>query len=230
MEIKRRIGYMPDFFGLYDDVKVWEYLDFFATLYEVPARERPKVIDNVLELTDLSVKKEAFVATLSRGMQQRLCLAKCLVHDPELLLLDEPASGLDPRARAELKELIAELGRMGKIVAVSSHILPELADFCNKIGIIAGISGFAPCARSSRRSAHKVIEIHLSNRRPSQHVPHGNRRTNTHMMGSTTSRSSSRHDRTRPRCSSTSSTRLQGNESAKSCDLKRVPQITRGRC
>lgn len=136
MAVRRQIGYMPDFFGLYDDVKVWEYLDFFATIYRVPSRERPKVIDDVLELTNLTVKKDAFVQTLSRGMQQRLCLARCLVHDPALLLLDEPASGLDPRARAELKELIAELGRMGKIVIVSSHILPELAGFCNTVGII----------------------------------------------------------------------------------------------
>jgi len=136
MEVRRMIGYMPDFFGLYDDVKVWEYLDFFAAIYRVPTRQREEVIDNVLELTDLSVKKHAFVQSLSRGMQQRLCLARCLVHDPLLLLLDEPASGLDPRARAELKELISELGRMGKIVIVSSHILPELADFCNTVGII----------------------------------------------------------------------------------------------
>lgn len=136
MGVRRQIGYMPDFFGLYDDVKVWEYLDFFATIYDVPARERNKVIDDVLALTDLSVKKDAFVQSLSRGMQQRLCLARCLVHDPALLLLDEPASGLDPRARAELKELILELGRMGKIIIVSSHILPELADFCNCVGII----------------------------------------------------------------------------------------------
>ncbi len=136
MQVRRMIGYMPDFFGLYDDVKVWEYLDFFAAIYQVPVRQRGEVIDNVLELTDLTVKKDAFVQSLSRGMQQRLCLARCLVHDPALLLLDEPASGLDPRARAELKELIAELGRMGKIVIVSSHILPELADFCNTVGII----------------------------------------------------------------------------------------------
>jgi ABC-2 type transport system ATP-binding protein len=136
MAVRRMLGYMPDFFGLYDDVKVWEYLDFFAAIYQVPSRQRSEVIDNVLELTDLTVKKDAFVQSLSRGMQQRLCLARCLVHDPMLLLLDEPASGLDPRARAELKELIAELGRMGKIVIVSSHILPELADFCNTVGII----------------------------------------------------------------------------------------------
>jgi ABC-2 type transport system ATP-binding protein len=136
MGIRRMIGYMPDFFGLYDDVKVWEYLDFFATIYKVPTRQREEVIDNVLELTDLTVKKYDFVQSLSRGMQQRLCLARCLVHDPILLLLDEPASGLDPRARAELKELIAELGRMGKIVIVSSHILTELAGFCNMVGIM----------------------------------------------------------------------------------------------
>jgi ABC-2 type transport system ATP-binding protein len=136
MDVRRMLGYMPDFFGLYDDVKVWEYLDFFAAIYQVPQKQRTEVIDNVLELTDLTVKKQAFVQSLSRGMQQRLCLARCLVHDPTLLLLDEPASGLDPRARAELKELIAELGRMGKIVIVSSHILPELADFCNTVGII----------------------------------------------------------------------------------------------
>jgi ABC-2 type transport system ATP-binding protein len=134
--VRRLIGYMPDFFGLYDDVKVWEYLDFFATIYDVPKRQRNEVIDNVLELTDLTVKREAMVQSLSRGMQQRLCLARCLVHDPALLLLDEPASGLDPRARAELKELITELGRMGKIVIVSSHILPELSGFCNTVGII----------------------------------------------------------------------------------------------
>lgn len=136
MGVRRQIGYMPDFFGLYDDIKVWEYLDFFASAYKIEKRRRPSIISSVLELTDLTGKREAFVQTLSRGMQQRLCLAKCLVHDPSLLLLDEPASGLDPRARAELKELIAELGRMGKIVIVSSHILPELADFCNTVGII----------------------------------------------------------------------------------------------
>lgn len=136
MGVRRQIGYMPDFFGLYDDIKVWEYLDFFAAIYKIPTSERQSVIDNVLELTDLSGKRDSFVQTLSRGMQQRLCLAKCLVHDPMLLLLDEPASGLDPRARAEFKELVLELGRMGKIVIVSSHILPELAAFCSKVGII----------------------------------------------------------------------------------------------
>ncbi|MBA4291610.1 ABC transporter ATP-binding protein [bacterium] len=136
LEVRKQIGYMPDFFGLYEDIKVWEYLDMFATLYGVPTEERDRVIDEVLELTDLGFKKDAFAQSLSRGMQQRLCLARCLVHNPSLLLLDEPASGLDPRARSELKELIGELGRMGKIVIVSSHILPELADFSTVVGII----------------------------------------------------------------------------------------------
>lgn len=136
ISIRKEIGYMPDFFGLYEDIKVWEYLDMFASLYGVPAGDRPRVIDEVLELTDLGFKRDAFAQSLSRGMQQRLCLARCLVHNPTLLLLDEPASGLDPRARAELKDLIGELGRMGKIVIVSSHILPELADFSTVVGII----------------------------------------------------------------------------------------------
>ncbi|MCA0362237.1 MAG: ABC transporter ATP-binding protein, partial [Armatimonadetes bacterium] len=130
------IGYMPDFFGLYEDIRVWEYLDMFASLYGVPHSERQTVIGEVLELTDLTFKRDAMAQSLSRGMQQRLCLARCLVHDPKLLLLDEPASGLDPRARAELKKLITQLGEMGKIVIVSSHILPELADFSTVVGII----------------------------------------------------------------------------------------------
>jgi ABC-2 type transport system ATP-binding protein len=135
-EVRAIIGYMPDFFGVYDDVKVWEYLDFFAAAYKIPRDQRPQIIDDVLELTDLTGKKENFVEELSRGMKQRLCLAKTLVHDPKLLLLDEPASGLDPRARIEIRELFKELRSMGKTIFISSHILSELADFCNKIGII----------------------------------------------------------------------------------------------
>lgn len=164
MEVRRQIGYMPDFFGLYDDVKVWEYLDFFATIYRVPANRRKTVIHDVLELTDLTVKHDAMVQTLSRGMQQRLCLARCLVHDPALLLLDEPASGLDPRARAELRELILELGRMGKIVIVSSHILPELADFCNTVGIIerGNMVAFGPVKDIVRQiQPVRVIEVRV---------------------------------------------------------------------
>lgn len=135
-EVRSIMGYMPDFFGVYDDVKVWEYLDFFAAAYRIPKDQRTQVINDVLELTDLTVKRDAYVEELSRGMKQRLCLAKTLVHDPKLLLLDEPASGLDPRARIELKELLKALRDMGKTILVSSHILPELADFCNKVGII----------------------------------------------------------------------------------------------
>jgi ABC-2 type transport system ATP-binding protein len=134
--VRRMIGYMPDSFGVYEDLLVWEYLDYFAALYKIESARRPKIIADVLELTDLTIKREAQVMSLSRGMKQRLCLAKTLVHDPEVLLLDEPASGLDPHARIEIRELIKELCRMGKTVLVSSHILTELADFCTSIGII----------------------------------------------------------------------------------------------
>jgi len=135
-DVKRVIGYMPDFFGVYDDMKVWEYLDFFAAAYKIEKSRRPQIIDDVLNLTDLISKKDDYVEALSRGMKQRLCLAKTLVHDPKVLLLDEPASGLDPRARIEMRELLKELRRMGKTILISSHILTELADFCNTIGII----------------------------------------------------------------------------------------------
>jgi ABC-2 type transport system ATP-binding protein len=134
--VRSVIGYMPDAFGVYDDFKVWEYLDFFAAAYKVPRVDRPGLIDMALELTTLTVKKDAYVDELSRGMKQRLCLAKTLIHDPKVLLLDEPASGLDPRARIEIKELLKELKSMGKTIIVSSHILPELADFCTSVGII----------------------------------------------------------------------------------------------
>ena len=137
-EVRRILGYMPDQFGIYDGMRAFEYLEFFAAAYRVPKKKRTKLIADVLELTDLSNKREAFVETLSTGMRQRLCLAKTLLHDPSVLVLDEPASGLDPRARIDLKELIRELSRMGKTLCVSSHILPELADFCNKVGILEG--------------------------------------------------------------------------------------------
>lgn len=135
-DVKRIMGYMPDNFGVYDDMKVWEYLDFFAAAYRIERARRSSIIDDVLALTDLTTKKDAMVDSLSRGMKQRLCLAKTLIHDPQVLLLDEPASGLDPRARIELRELLKELRRMGKTILISSHILTELADFCNTIGII----------------------------------------------------------------------------------------------
>jgi ABC-2 type transport system ATP-binding protein len=135
-ELRRQIGFMPDFFGVYDDLVVWEYLDFFARCYDLAPKRRRQVIDELLELVDLTEKKDAFVHTLSRGMRQRLCLAHAMVHDPQVLLLDEPASGLDPRARVEMRELLRELGAMGKTVVLSSHILSELAELCDSIGII----------------------------------------------------------------------------------------------
>jgi ABC-2 type transport system ATP-binding protein len=135
-EIRRLIGYMPDFFGVYDDMKVIEYLEFFAAAYRIKGPERRKKCDQVLDLVDLGYKRDALVTSLSRGMTQRLGLARVLLHEPQVLLLDEPASGLDPRARIEMRGLLKELRNMGKTILVSSHILPELADICNKIGII----------------------------------------------------------------------------------------------
>ncbi|MGI6415003.1 MAG: ATP-binding cassette domain-containing protein [Thermoguttaceae bacterium] len=136
LEVRRSIGYMPDSFGVYDGMKVWEFLDFFAVAYQIPKKGRKQVIGDVLELLDLTDKRNDFVNGLSRGMKQRLCLAKTLVHDPPVLILDEPASGLDPRARIEVKALLKELRRMGKTILISSHILTELADCCTSIGII----------------------------------------------------------------------------------------------
>ena len=135
-EIRRAIGYMPDFFGVYDDMKVIEYLDFFAATYRIKGEARRKRCEEVLELVDLGYKRDAFVTSLSRGMTQRLGLARVLLHEPQVLLLDEPASGLDPRARIEIRGLLKELRSLGKTIMVSSHILPELADICNKVGII----------------------------------------------------------------------------------------------
>lgn len=136
MSVRRSIGYMPDDFGVYDGMRVWEFLDFFAVAYKIGRSQRKQVIMDVLELLDLSHKRDDFVNGLSRGMKQRLCLAKTLVHDPPVLILDEPTSGLDPRARIEVKALLKELRRMGKTVLISSHILSELADCCSSIGII----------------------------------------------------------------------------------------------
>lgn len=135
-EIRRMIGYMPDFFGVYDDMKVIEYLEFFAAAYRIKGPKRRKVCEEMLALVDLGYKRDAFVTSLSRGMTQRLGLARVLLHDPQVLLLDEPASGLDPRARIEIRGLLKELRKLGKTIMVSSHILPELADICNKVGII----------------------------------------------------------------------------------------------
>ena len=136
MSVRRSVGYMPDNFGVYDGMRVWEFLDFFAVAYGIGKSKRKQVIIDVLELLDLSHKRDDYVNGLSRGMKQRLCLAKTLVHDPPVLILDEPASGLDPRARLEVKALLKELRRMGKTILISSHILTELADCCTSIGII----------------------------------------------------------------------------------------------
>ncbi len=135
-KVRKLIGYMPDVFGVYEDMTVYEYLEFFAAAYYIKSKERKALINGVLELTDLGFKKAAMVKSLSRGMQQRLGVARVLVHDPKVLILDEPASGLDPRARIELRELLKELRRLGKTILISSHILSELAEICNRIGII----------------------------------------------------------------------------------------------
>ena len=135
-DVRRRVGYMPDFMGVYDDLKVFEYLEFFAAAFGIEYRKREAIVDGVLELTDLVSKRNASVDSLSRGMQQRLGLARVLIHDPKVLILDEPASGLDPRARIEIRELLRELKRMGKTIMISSHILSELEEICDRIGII----------------------------------------------------------------------------------------------
>jgi len=135
-EIRRLVGYMPDFFGVYDDMTVLEYLEFFAAAYRLRGAARRQRCEEMLEVVDLNFKRDAYANTLSRGQTQRLGLARTLLHDPQVLLLDEPLSGLDPRARIEMRNLLRRLGQLGKTIIVSSHILPELADICNKVGII----------------------------------------------------------------------------------------------
>ena len=135
-KVRRLVGYMPDFMGVYDDLKVFEYLEFFAAAFGIERRKRKSIVEGVLELTDLQSKQSAAVDSLSRGMQQRLGLARVLIHDPKVLILDEPASGLDPRARIEIRELLRELKRMGKTIMISSHILSELEEICDHVGII----------------------------------------------------------------------------------------------
>ncbi len=134
--IRPLIGYVPDFFGAYSDMVVQEYLDFFASAYGITGQQRKRIVGDILDLTDLAYKREALVDSLSRGMKQRLSIARVLLHDPKVLLLDEPASGLDPRARIEIRELLKELHRMGKTIVISSHILHELAELCSTVGII----------------------------------------------------------------------------------------------
>ncbi|MDE7254134.1 MAG: ABC transporter ATP-binding protein [Acetatifactor sp.] len=135
-EMKRLIGYVPDFFGVYDNLKVYEYMDMYGSMYSMSSRDIAKLTNDLLELVNLSDKREFYVDTLSRGMKQRLCVARALLHNPKLLILDEPSSGLDPRARVEMKELLKNLHSMGKTIVISSHILSELSEMCNSIGIM----------------------------------------------------------------------------------------------
>jgi ABC-2 type transport system ATP-binding protein len=158
------VGYMPDFFGVYHEMTAWEYLDFFARCYKLPARRRQIVVTELLELVNLSEKRDEDVGHLSRGMQQRLCLARTLVHDPQVLLLDEPASGLDPRARVEMRELLRELSAMGKTIILSSHILSELAEICSEVGIIERgrmvVSGPLALIRKQVQ-AGRILRLHV---------------------------------------------------------------------
>jgi ABC-2 type transport system ATP-binding protein len=162
MQVRQSVGYMPDNFGVYDGMKVWEFLDFFAVAYRIGRTQRKKIIKDVLELLDLAHKRDDYVNALSRGMKQRLCLAKTLLHDPPVLILDEPTSGLDPRARIEVKALLRELRRMGKTVLISSHILTELADCCTSIGIIerGQLLMHGPIADVYRRiRRNRIVEV-----------------------------------------------------------------------
>jgi ABC-2 type transport system ATP-binding protein len=164
MAVRRVIGFMPDDFGVYDGMKVWEFLDFFAVAYEIPRSYRKKIIGEVLDLLDLTHKRDDYVNGLSKGMKQRLCLAKTLVHDPPVLILDEPASGLDPRARLEMKALLNELKQMGKTILISSHILSELADFCTSIGIIERGKLLAAGSINeiqARIRSHRVLKVRV---------------------------------------------------------------------
>ncbi|NTU86150.1 MAG: ABC transporter ATP-binding protein [Chloroflexales bacterium] len=163
--VRRQVGFMPDFFGVYDNMKSLEYLDFFAASYNIPQARRPKLIDGLLALVDLSHKREAEVMSLSRGMKQRLSLARTMLHDPSLLILDEPASGLDPRARVELRELLKELRNLGKTIMISSHILTELAEMCTHIGIIEHgelLASGEVAAIMRSLQPHKTFEVHLT--------------------------------------------------------------------
>ncbi|MEJ5238131.1 MAG: ABC transporter ATP-binding protein [Limisphaera sp.] len=159
--VRGLIGYMPDFFGVYKDMEVEEYLDFFAACYRIPSARRPRVVLDVLELVGLADKRTALVGTLSRGMQQRLGLARVLIHQPRVLLLDEPASGLDPRARLELMAILQELQRMGKTIIISSHILRELETLCNRIAILekGRLTYTGPTAGASQRDPHRGLLV-----------------------------------------------------------------------
>jgi ABC-2 type transport system ATP-binding protein len=162
-EIRRLVGYMPDFFGVYDDMKVIEYLEFFAAAYRINGTRRRQVCNEKLDLVDLDFKRDAYANTLSRGQTQRLGLARVLLHEPQVLLLDEPLSGLDPRARIEMRAVLRRLGQQGKTIMVSSHILPELADMCNKVGIIdKGVMGFNGSVTDALRQVRERIVLFIA--------------------------------------------------------------------
>jgi len=162
-EIRRLVGYMPDFFGVYDDMKVIEYLEFFAAAYRINGQRRRQVCNEKLDLVDLDFKRDAYANTLSRGQTQRLGLARVLLHEPQVLLLDEPLSGLDPRARIEMRSVLRRLGQQGKTIMVSSHILPELADMCNKVGIIdKGVMSVNASVADVLRQVRERIVLHVA--------------------------------------------------------------------
>jgi ABC-2 type transport system ATP-binding protein len=161
-EIRRLVGYMPDFFGVYDDMKVIEYLEFFAAAYRINGEKRRQVCNEKLDLVDLAFKRDAYANTLSRGQTQRLGLARVLLHEPQVLLLDEPLSGLDPRARIEMRAVLRRLGQQGKTIMVSSHILPELADMCNKVGLIdKGVMDVNDSVVEVLRRVRERIRLHI---------------------------------------------------------------------
>ena len=161
-EVRRLVGYMPDFFGVYDDMTVIEYLEFFAAAYRINGERRRKVCEDKLDLVDLAFKRDAFANTLSRGQTQRLGLARVLLHDPQVLLLDEPLSGLDPRARIEMRAVLRRLGQAGKTIMVSSHILPELADICNRVGIIdRGVMNVNATVAEVMKQVRQQLVLHV---------------------------------------------------------------------
>jgi ABC-2 type transport system ATP-binding protein len=171
--VRRAIGYMPDEFGVYDDMRVWEYLDFFAACYDIPENNRRRLIDDLLELVDLTHRRDDMVDKLSRGMKQRLSLARTLAHDPSILILDEPASGLDPRARVEIRELLVELSKMGKTIFFSSHILADVSEICTHIGIIEAGQMVAQGSMQDMRSQlmpHREIMVTVRDDETAQKV------------------------------------------------------------
>jgi ABC-2 type transport system ATP-binding protein len=169
--VRRLIGYMPDFFGVYTDMTVWEYLEFFSGCYDIPSAQRPGLVNDLLALVELSHRRDDFVDSLSRGMKQRLCLARTLVHDPKVLILDEPASGLDPRARVEFRDLLTELRKLGKTIFFSSHILADIAEICSEVAIIeAGklVTSGNLAAMRRRLRQHSRLRIRLLGDRVAQ--------------------------------------------------------------